>query len=91
MTKAEFEAKLQDVENAEELSKRLESATSAEELVAILAENGIEVTVEDVREWSKLEADGEFSEEDLENISGGLIGVKRPNVNWYHIFKRIFR
>ena len=56
-----------------ELLEKAKTATSAEELLALAKENGIEMTEEEAKEYfSKLNTKtGELADDELDNVSGG--------------------
>lgn len=56
----------------EEFMKKLESAESPEEAVALFKENGVEVTVEELEKIAKM-GSGELDEEMLDDVAGGII------------------
>ena len=67
------------LESKPELAAKIDNINTDEEVVAFFAENGIDVTVEEVREVlaeGVIECaepeNGELSEENLDNVAGGL-------------------
>ena len=59
-------------ENMKELLEKLKAAKSVEELVEIAKANGVEIAPDKAEElFAKLNADGEISDDDVENIAGG--------------------
>ena len=62
------------MENKEmqELLEKLKAAKSVEELVEIAKANGVEISADKAEElFAKLNAEGEISDEDVDNIAGG--------------------
>ena len=62
------------MENKEmqELLEKLQAAKSAEELIEIAKANGVEIAPDKAEElFTKLNAEGEISDDDVENIAGG--------------------
>ncbi len=52
--------------------KKAKAAKSADEILALAKENGIEITSEEAREtFELLNTTGEMSDEELDNVSGG--------------------
>ncbi len=62
---------LKDAKITEELAKKLEAAETVEEALAILKEDGIETTVEEIKELLPVPID-ELTDENLESIAGGF-------------------
>ena len=59
------------MENKELLQKAKE-AKSAEELMTIAKENGVELTEEEASEYfARLNVSGELADEELDNVAGG--------------------
>ncbi len=55
-----------------ELIEKAKECKSADELLALAKENGIEMTAEEAeKRYAQLSGDGEISDEELENTSGG--------------------
>ena len=55
-----------------ELLEKLQAAKSAEELIEIAKANGVEIAPDKAEElFTKLNAEGEISDDDVENIAGG--------------------
>lgn len=68
--------KFENVENFKALEKALAAAATEEEMVQILAEHGVELTAEEIRELaSRGNEEGELSEEDLDMVAGGNAAV----------------
>ena len=66
------------MENKEmqELFKKLKAAKSAQELIELAKAEGAEIAPDKAEElFAKLNAEGELSDEDLEEIAGGIIRV----------------
>ena len=58
--------------NIKELLEKLKAAKSAEELIEMAKANGVEIATDKAEElFAKLNADGEISDDDVENIAGG--------------------
>ncbi|MGN1119550.1 MAG: hypothetical protein ACI4Q4_04275 [Oscillospiraceae bacterium] len=65
--------------NIKELLEKLQSAKSAEELVEMAKAEGAEIAPDKAEElFAKLNAEGELSDEDIENIAGGEYRVFKP-------------
>ena len=56
-----------------EIFEKLKAAKSAEELVEIAKANGAEITAEDAQKLFSQISGGEISDEELEEISGGIV------------------
>ena len=57
-----------------EILEKLKAANSAEELARIAKANGAEIPADKAEElFAKLNAEGELSDEDLEEIAGGYL------------------
>ena len=56
-----------------EIFAKLKEAKSAEELVEIAKANGAEITAEDAQTLFSQISGGEISDEELEEISGGIV------------------
>ncbi len=63
--------------NTEKLAKQLESCKSNEDTLKVLAENGIEITAEEMNEvmnqLQPQETTGELDENALEDVAGGIL------------------
>ncbi len=60
--------------NKEELIAKLKEAKSADEILALAKENGIELSEEKAKElFAELNASGELSDDDLDKVAGGNI------------------
>ena len=58
--------------NIKELLEKLKAAKSVEELIEMAKANGVEIAPDKAEElFAKLNADGEISDDDVENIAGG--------------------
>ena len=55
-----------------ELIAKAKEAKSAEELLALAKENGIEMTEEQAKELYELLQSGELSDDDLDGVAGGI-------------------
>ena len=65
--------------NIKELLEKLQSAKSVEELVEMAKAEGAEIAPDKAEElFAKLNAEGEISDEDIENIAGGVHRWFRP-------------
>ena len=88
-----IEKLFEEVNENQELAKRLFESESAKEVKELAAEVGIELTVEEVKEAGKLivdklegaNGDGELSEDDLDNVAGGFGGVSLLNIEEVNI------
>ena len=66
----------------EKLTKALEACQSKEEVLKVLAENGIEITAEELDKLIKTaQSDGELDEGALENVAGGA-GITTATLLW---------
>lgn len=64
----------------QELLAKAEEARSAEELLALAKENGIEMTEDSAKElYERMNASGELSDDELDSVSGG--GCKKNGSN----------
>ncbi len=55
-----------------ELFEQAKNAKSAEELLSLAKENGVELTKEDAEEYfAQINKNGELSDEELDNVAGG--------------------
>ena len=60
--------------NKEELIAKLKEAKSADEILALAKENGIELSEEKAKElFAELNVSGELSDDDLDKVAGGNI------------------
>ena len=63
--------------NNKEFMKSIAMADTVEELQALFAANGLEMTIEEIEQAlesvSAQPADGELSEESLDNVNGGVV------------------
>lgn len=64
--------------------KKARQAKSAEELLALAGENGVEMTAEEAAAYyAKLNpAPGELADEELDNVAGGGCGGDRNDFQW---------
>ncbi len=58
--------------NKEEFISKLKLAKSADDILALAKENGIEMTPEKAEELFEQLSGGELSDEQLENVAGGM-------------------
>ncbi len=66
-------------EKVKELLEKLQAAKSVEELVEMAKGQGAEIAPDKAEElFAKLNAEGELSDEDIENIAGGVHRWFRP-------------
>jgi predicted ribosomally synthesized peptide with nif11-like leader len=63
---------LKDAKITEELAKKLEAAETIEEALAILKEDGIDATEEEIKELLPEKGD-ELTDNNLEGVAGGLL------------------
>ena len=64
--------------NKEELITKLKGAKSADEILALAKESGIELDEEKAKElFAELNASGELSDDDLDKVAGGNIFDKQ--------------
>ncbi len=60
--------------NKEEFIAKLKEAKSADEILALAKENGIELDEEKAKElFAELNASGEISDDELDKVAGGLV------------------
>lgn len=60
------------MEMNQELLEKVKEAKSAEELLSLAKENGVELTEDEAAEYfAQLNKSGELSDEELDNVSGG--------------------
>lgn len=75
MNKQEIIERVQNLFEDDQFKAKLANAESLDEMAALFQEEGIQVTGADLEAaLSKQQDVGELSEENLENVSGGLIG-----------------
>lgn len=55
-----------------EMIEKAKSAKSAEELLALAKENGLEITAEEAELYLKTKEKVELSDDELDNVSGGM-------------------
>lgn len=77
---AEIEKRFQDASallEKEEFLEKLKGVNTDEECQKLFADNGVELSIDDIRmmveESAKAAKTGELSDEDLDNVSGGII------------------
>lgn len=58
----------------EEFTKKLESAQNLDEVLAMVKEQGVEITKEEVEAALKKLDEGELDENSLEDVAGGIAG-----------------
>ena len=69
----EIREKIENLMQDTELMQKLENVKSAEEIIALLGEQGLEVSEENAQAaLAALNSNGELSEEDLEKVAGGV-------------------
>ena len=74
MNREELTERLNELVEDRQFAKALGAAESVEDMVRLLGEYGVNVTAEELEGLAaSVPAGGELSEEDLENVSGGLI------------------
>lgn len=73
---SELVAKLAELSENEEFSKKFEKAETPEAALAILAEYGVETTEEELRELVAKKNEGELTADELEDVAGGVNWVK---------------
>ena len=74
MNREELTEKLNELMEDQQFAEKLGAAESVEDMVRVLGEYGVTVTPEELDGMlTAVPAGGELSEEDLENVSGGLI------------------
>lgn len=62
-----------------ELLEKAKAAASAEELMALAKESGVEMTAEEAKAYfDRLHWSGELSDEELANVSGGFLKEYDP-------------
>ena len=79
--------KLIEIINNEEISARIENAESVEEVLQILAENGLETTAEELG-ILKVGEESELDEESLEAVAGGGKASTKIKSWWKKIKKK---
>ena len=84
MSKEALEQFMTQVAGSADLQARIGEEIGADALVALGADHGCEFTVEDVRAAGTAGPPGELSDEELEEVAGGVIllvilAAKRPN------------
>ena len=84
MTQEQFEARMEELLKDEAFCEELKACPGPQEIADLFTQKGIEIDAEDVMALAKgLQENGEISDEDLENVSGGsllafLAGVVLP-------------
>ena len=84
-----------EIAGKEEIAAKLTATSNMEEILAILAANGLELTVDEFGEITKAiaegNADGELNENDLEDVAGGgwISVVIKVAYYGYKIYKAI--
>ena len=84
-----------EIASQEEIAAKLTSTESLDEMLAILAANGLELTADEFGEITKTiaenNAEGELDENDLEDVAGGgwLAIVIKVAYYGYKIYKAI--
>lgn len=71
-----MEEKIKELVEDQEFVKKLLSCEEPEQVQKLFADNGVEISLEDVKALGKAlaamaESDGELSEDDLEAVAGG--------------------
>ena len=69
---------MENFEISEALKAKLERAHSLEEIAMICAEEGLEVTAQELKELMAQQT-GELELDDLDNVAGGRIGIRGPS------------
>lgn len=92
MTNKEFLIELEAIKNKEQCEADIANCSSLEEMQSVFSDYGINVTASELEEFSAKivsSENGEFSEDDLDQVSGGRLNPQRFVWNigrW--IFKR---
>ena len=100
-----MEEKMKNLVQDQEFIKKMLSCEEHEQVQKQFDDNGVEITLEEVKVLGKVlagmaQSDGELSEDDLEGVAGGsvwdkfremieLIGMGAPRTSWDDI-KRVF-
>ena len=82
---------IEEFEVSEELKEKLGKAESLDEVVKILAEEGLEVTKEELEAALAQGENGELSEEALSAVSGGIIMGRAFGRAYGQVFRYISR
>ena len=75
-----------------EQTKKAKTAKSAEELIALAKENGLELTEEEAKNYfAELNKEGALADDELDNVSGGCGGSSTPSPKYKvgQTFRRI--
>ncbi len=73
--------------NIKELLEKLQTAKSVEELVEMTKAEGAEIPADKAEElFAKLNAEGELSDEDLEEIAGGYLPHYTGRITSKHFY-----
>lgn len=76
MQKIDFDKRILEIENCEEVEQRIENASSAEEVGCILNEVGLIKNEEEAHAFASIisreDGDDEINEEQLEQVAGGF-------------------
>ncbi len=70
--------------NKEEFIAKLKEAKSADEILVLAKESGVELDEEKAKElFSQLNATGELSDDDLDKVAGGrIISMHTDEIYW---------
>jgi len=79
---------LQEAMNSEEIAKKFEKISSVDEAVNILKEYGVETTEEELTAMFPKE-EGELTDDNLENVSGGFMLIATLPLAAYALWKTI--
>ena len=87
--------KLNALLNSEAFEQEMAMVNSLEEMQALFARNGVELTSEEIvalcKQINVLACEGELGEDDLEDVSGGAIGIRsvRPSPTMIWLIKKL--
>ena len=75
---------MEEILISKELEGKIQQAETLEDIIQACAEEGIQVTKEQLKAAMMPESDGELTEDMLDNVSGGgLFGFVRKIINTY--------
>ncbi len=76
---------------SKELLEKARTANSAEELLAMAKAESVELTTEEaVQAFAKLNKNGELSDEELDNVSGGCGDPETPGEPKFNVGDRVY-
>ena len=83
----EMIARIDSLLNDESFTAELSSVTTPDEAIALFSAHGAALTLEDLSELRAIQADGELTEDSLEQVSGGRFVMPNPVPPFPNILK----